>query len=184
MEAMGKEVVIVETVGIGQDQVSVAGVADTLIVTVIPGMGDYLQALKAGIMEMGDIFVVNKADRKGVDQVVMDLTMMRSMNDRQDDWIPPIVKTIAQRGEGVAELMSAIELHRDHIAKLGLASLKRTAAAKGEIVETLKDRCFQFINGRTGLDEKLEQFALQVVNGTIDRHTLVESILRDAGIID
>jgi LAO/AO transport system kinase len=183
MEAMGKDVIIVETVGVGQDQVSVSHVVDTVVMTVIPGMGDYVQALKAGIMELGDIFVVNKSDRKGVEEVVMDLEMIICMNERTNEWRPPVVKAIAKDDEGIEELIGEIERHRQHCARCGLVSSKRMAAAKIEIMETLKTRFFELMNERTGFEKTLERYAQQVIEGTIDRYTLAESIFRETGIV-
>ena len=184
MEAMGKEVIIVETVGVGQDQVSVTNVADTVVMTVIPGMGDYLQALKAGIMELGDIFVVNKADRKGVEEVIVDLKMILGMSHRQDQWKPPIVKTVATESKGIEELIVQIERHRDHSARNGEFLSKRMAAARLEITEMAKARFLRLINEKGGFEEKLNVYAQQILEGKIDRHTLVERIFREAGIMD
>ena len=181
MEAMGKEVIIVETVGVGQDQVAVSSVVDTVVMTVIPGMGDYLQALKAGIMELGDIFVVNKADRKGVEEVVVDLKMIMGMSERRHAWNPPIVKTVATEKDGIDELMAEIERHRAHIGKSGQLLAKRRSAVKFEIVETLKARFFDLLNERTGFEERLDRYAQQVLDGKIDRYILAESILEEAG---
>ena len=184
MEAMGKEVIIVETVGVGQDQVSVTNVADTVVMTVIPGMGDYLQALKAGIMELGDIFVVNKADRKGVEEVIVDLKMILGMSNRPDAWKPPIVKTVGTESKGIEELIVEIERHRDHNARSGKIVSKRMAAARLEITEMAKSRFLRLIDERAGFEEKLDLYAQQILEGKIDRYALVERIFRDAGIVD
>jgi len=115
LDAAGCDVVVVETVGVGQSEVEVAGLADTTLVLLAPGMGDGIQAAKAGILEIGDIFVVNKADREGADATVRDLRHMISLGDRSqpDLWRPPVLKTVAARGEGIGELMAAID---DHLA--------------------------------------------------------------------
>jgi LAO/AO transport system kinase len=183
MEAMDKEVVIVETVGVGQDQVSVSDVADTVIMTVIPGMGDYLQALKAGIMELGDIFVVNKADRKGVEEVIADLRMTIGMSEKRGGWIPPIVKTVAVENSGIAELMTEIARHKDHITRCGVLYSKRVAAAKLEILRAVQAQLVRIINERTGFEEKLGLYAEQVIKGRVDRNTLVAAIFREIGIV-
>lgn len=184
MQAMRKDIIIVETVGVGQDQVSVSYVADTVVMTVVPGMGDYLQALKAGILEFGDIFVVNKADRKGVEEVVIDLRMIMGMNESRSDWTPPIVKTVAVSNDGTEELMCEIERHREHITKRGLVSPKRLAAVRLELIETLKARFFHLINERIHFEERLEHYAQQVIEGTIDRYTLAENVFREIGIAE
>ncbi len=178
MEAMGKDVVIVETVGVGQDQVSVCYVADTVVMTVIPGMGDYLQALKAGILEIGDIFVVNKADRKGVDQAVTDLRMIIGMGAHPSGWNPPIVRTTAIDSGGVDELMSRIEDHRGYLMDHGRLFSKRIAAVKLEIVEALTAGLLE----RMGLEEKIEGYARQVLDGKIDRYAVAESVFKKIAI--
>ncbi len=184
MEAMGKEVVIVETVGVGQDQVSVTDVADTIVMTVIPGMGDYLQALKAGIMELGDIFVVNKADRKGIEEVVVDLKMILSMSERaKSAWKPPIIKTVAVEHKGIEELVVEVERHRDHLIEGGRFSSKRLKAARLEIIERLKVRFFDLINERVDFEGKLDYYAREILEGKIDRQTLVADIFRNAGMV-
>jgi LAO/AO transport system kinase len=111
MDAMGKDVVIVETVGVGQDEVEIASVADTCIVVTVPGMGDDIQAIKAGILEIADIFVVNKADRDGVDRTVKDLEMMMELTPRRSGWNPPVLKTIATSVTGIDELIDTINAH-------------------------------------------------------------------------
>jgi LAO/AO transport system kinase len=184
MEAMGKEVILVETVGVGQDQVSVTNVADTVVMTVIPGMGDYLQALKAGIMELGDIFVVNKADKTGVEEVVIDLKMILGMSERQDGWRPPIVKTVATEKRGIDELTARIEQHRDHITQSGNLLSKRMRAARLEIMETVKARFLHLINERIGFQEKLDLYAEEMLAGKADRHAIAERVFRETGIID
>jgi LAO/AO transport system kinase len=183
MEVMGKDVVIVETVGVGQDQVSVTDVTDTVVMTVIPGMGDYLQALKAGIMELGDIFVVNKADRKGVEEVVVDLRMIIGMSERRGAWSPPIVKTIATANTGIDELLAAIARHKTYIMESGKLSSKKRRAVKIEIVETLKVRFVQLLDERIALEEKLEAYAEEILDGSIDRYALVDRIFEEIGIL-
>src|SRR5438874_3404229 len=111
LDASGFDVVLVETVGVGQDEVEVVRTVQTNLVILVPGMGDDIQAIKAGIMEIGDIFVVNKADRPGADKTVTEVTMMMSLVEEHGDWIPPIVKTVASKSQGIAELDEAITKH-------------------------------------------------------------------------
>src|SRR5436309_1672998 len=111
LDASGFDVVLVETVGVGQDEVEVIRTVQTNVVILVPGMGDDIQAIKAGIMEIGDIFVVNKADRPGADKTVTEVTMMMSLVEEHAEWLPPIVKTVATRGEGIEELDDAIQRH-------------------------------------------------------------------------
>src|SRR5437660_8385541 len=114
LDASGFDVVIVETVGVGQDEVDVIRTVQSNIVILVPGMGDDIQAIKAGIMEIGDIFVVNKADRPGADRTVTEITMMMSLVEEHGDYVPPIVKTVASKGQGVADLDAAIEKHLEY----------------------------------------------------------------------
>src|SRR5438477_8257328 len=111
LDAAGFDIVLVETVGVGQDEVEVIRTVQTNMVVLVPGMGDDIQAIKAGLMEIGDIFVVNKADRPGADRTINDVTMMMSLAEEHGAWVPPIVKTVASRGEGVAELDSTLQKH-------------------------------------------------------------------------
>src|SRR5207248_6052258 len=115
LDASGFDVVLVETVGVGQDEIEVIRTVQTNVVVLVPGMGDDIQAIKAGIMEIGDVFAVNKADRAGADKTVNEVTMMMGLVEEHGDWIPPIVKTVASRGEGIAELDDALQKHLGYI---------------------------------------------------------------------
>ena len=130
LDAAGCDVVLIETVGVGQSEVEVAGLADTTVVLLAPGMGDGIQAAKAGILEVGDVFAVNKADRDGADQVVRDLRSVLSLADKSDRWRPPIVKTVAQTGEGVDDLIEAIASHRERLTSTGELETSPTCVAR------------------------------------------------------
>ena len=183
LEAMGKEVILLETVGIGQNEVSVAQVADTIVLTVIPGMGDYLQTLKAGVLEIGDIFVVNKSDREGANQTVADLKMFIELNGDQSEWKPPIIKTIATDHKGIEELMAAIHSHREFLTRCNLILSKRESTTKSEILEIIKSRFLRQIAEQTPLNERLNKYAQQICNGSMDPYRAAEEILKDSGII-
>src|SRR4051794_41616176 len=129
LDAAGCEIVLGETVGVGQAEVEVASLADAAFVLVAPGMGDAIQAAKAGIHEIADVFVVNKADRDGADQTARDLRHMLSLGERRgpDDWQPPIVKTVAAKGEGVDDVVAALEKHREWLAPGGRPPARRGA---------------------------------------------------------
>lgn len=141
MDAMGKDIVIIETVGVGQDEVEIASVADTCVVVTIPGMGDDIQAIKAGILEIADIFVVNKADRDGVDRTVKDLEMMMELTPRKSMWNPPVIKTIATSNSGVDELIHKLDEHQNFGTASSMRDEKRRArlyhAAQGIIKERI-----------------------------------------------
>src|SRR6476660_1235871 len=126
LDAAGCEVILVETVGVGQSEVEIAGMADTTMVLIAPGMGDGIQAAKAGILEIGDIYVINKADRDGADQVRRELRSMLALADRPDDaWRQPILKTVASKGEGVEEVVEAINQHRAWLESSGEREVRR-----------------------------------------------------------
>jgi LAO/AO transport system ATPase len=136
LDAAGCDVVLVETVGVGQAEVEIASLADTTVVLLAPGMGDGIQAAKAGILEIADVFVVNKADRDGADQVARDLRYMQSLGGRHSDagaWRPPVLKTVASRGEGIDDVLAAIAKHADWMRRHGELERRRRARAASEI---------------------------------------------------
>ena len=122
LDAMGYDVVLIETVGVGQDEIDIVRTADTTVVVLVPGLGDDIQAIKAGILEIADVFVVNKADLDGADRTVGDLRGLQMLLAHMPQWLPPIVRTVAARNEGVAELATEIDNHAAHLAQLGHAS--------------------------------------------------------------
>jgi GTPase len=177
LDAAGCDVVIVETVGVGQSEVEVAALADTTLVLLAPGMGDGIQAAKAGILEVGDVFVVNKADRDGADQVVRDLRSTIRLAERQPgDWREPIVKTIAVRGEGMAELIEAIEKHRDWMERSGELARRRRRRVRDEIeaiAATALRRRFGDVHG----DARLDVLAEKVLTGELDPYAAADEII-------
>jgi LAO/AO transport system kinase len=163
LDAAGCDVVLVETVGVGQSEVEIAGLADTTLVLLAPGMGDGVQAAKAGILEIGDVYVVNKADRDGAEQVRRELRTMISLADRPEGaWKPPIVLTVAQSGQGVDDVVAAIDGHREWMESSGELERRRVRRARDEIeaiaVTALRER-WGDVHGRTELDELAEQVA-------------------------
>ena len=179
LDAVGCDVVLIETVGVGQSEVEVVRLADTTVVLLAPGMGDGIQAAKAGILEIADVYVVNKADRDGADQVARDLRYMLSLGGKHSEagaWRPPIVKTVAARGEGVEELVAAIDKHRDWMARSGELRRRRQARASSEVeaiaVETVRRR-FSEIHGAAALDE----LAAQVAAGRLDPYAAADELV-------
>jgi LAO/AO transport system kinase len=174
-------VVLVETVGVGQAEVEIASLADTTLVLVAPGMGDAIQAAKAGILEVADVFVVNKADRDGADAAARDLRHMLSLGERREpgDWRPPVVKTVASRGEGLDEVIEAIDKHRAWLASSGYLDAKRRVRAADEIetlaLTTLRAR---FDGLRDG--ELLDGLAGRVVAGELDPYAAADELVRAA----
>jgi LAO/AO transport system kinase len=140
LDASGFDVVLVETVGVGQDEVEVVRTVQTNLVILVPGMGDDIQAIKAGIMEIGDVFVVNKADRPGADKTVTEVTMMMSLVEEHGDYVPPIVKTVASKGEGIAELDASIEKHLDYLKGSGELDRRNRERVRIRIETMLKEK--------------------------------------------
>ena len=185
LEAVGYDVVVVETVGVGQSEVEVAGLADTTVVVLAPGLGDGIQAAKAGILEVGDVFVVNKADRDGADLVVRDLTGMLRLSDAAPQaWTPPVLRTVASRGEGVAALVPAIEDHRVWLEGSGTlldARLRRARHELEALAEAEFHRALLDALGEPGLHD----LAAAVAAGDLDPYraadTLVATVARARG---
>ena len=177
LDAAGCDVVLIETVGVGQSEVEIAGLADTTLVLLAPGMGDGIQAAKACILGIRDVYVVNKADRDGADQVRRDLRNMLALADRDKDaWRPPILQTVAQTGQGVDEVVAAIEEHRTWLRSSGELARRRTRRARDEIeaiaVTALRER-WGDVHARTELDELAEGVAA----GRSDPYTAADSLL-------
>ncbi|WKN47297.1 methylmalonyl Co-A mutase-associated GTPase MeaB [Nocardioides sp. Arc9.136] len=184
LDAAGCDVVVVETVGVGQSEVEVAGLADTTLVLLAPGMGDGIQAAKAGILEVGDVYVVNKADRDGADQVRRDLRSMVALADRPEDgWAPPIVKTVAQAGEGLTELVVEIERHHAWLRETGELQQRRTRRARAEveaIALASMRRTWAGLGGRAGR-AGLDELAAAVAAGETDPWAAADRLLQQAG---
>ncbi|MGZ4495108.1 MAG: methylmalonyl Co-A mutase-associated GTPase MeaB [Nocardioides sp.] len=177
LDAAGCDVVLVETVGVGQSEVEIAGLADTTLVLLAPGMGDGIQAAKAGILEVGDVYVVNKADRDGADQVRRDLRNMLALADRDDTaWKPSIVQTVAQTGQGVEDVVEAIEKHRAWMEESGELAKRRVRRARDEIeaiaVTALRAR-WGDVHARTELDGLAERVAA----GETDPYAAADDLL-------
>ncbi|WP_243060857.1 methylmalonyl Co-A mutase-associated GTPase MeaB [Nocardioides sp. SR21] len=177
LDAAGCDVVLIETVGVGQSEVEIAALADTTLVLLAPGMGDGIQAAKAGILEIGDLYVVNKADRDGADQVRRDLRSMLALAQAPEGaWKPPIVKTVAQKGEGLDEVVAEIENHRAWLESSGELARRRTRRARDEIeaiaVTALRKR-WGDVHGRSELDE----LATAVVAGESDPYAAADTLL-------
>jgi LAO/AO transport system ATPase len=179
LDAAGCDVVLVETVGVGQAEVQIASAADTTLVLLAPGMGDGIQAAKAGILEVADVFVVNKADRDGADQTVRDLRYMQSLGGRHSEagaWRPPIVRTIAARGEGIDDVLAALDKHADWLERSGEGERRRRARAAAEVeaiaVAALRERIGD-LHGSAALDA----LAGRVLAGELDPYTAADELV-------
>jgi len=178
LDAAGYSRIIVETVGVGQDEVEIVKAADVSVVVLVPGMGDDIQAIKAGIMEIGDVFVINKADRDGVYATEKELESLLSLAARADAWEPPIVKTIATENQGIAELAGAIERFRESQKSEELTSERRRAIARWRIVELLRERLLASVLESENATADLERLAGEVATKRRDPYSAVEEIMR------
>jgi LAO/AO transport system kinase len=178
MDAMGMDVIIIETVGVGQDEVDIVSTAHTTAVVMVPGLGDDIQAIKAGILEIGDVFVVNKADRDGADRTARELATMLEM--RQADagsWMPHVLKTEGSRGVGIDELMEEFEAHREYLKVSG--ALQRLTEERNAklFMETLRDELFDTVFGSINESGKYREILDRLRNRTTDPYTAVEEVL-------
>jgi len=177
LDAAGFDKVIVETVGVGQDEVEIVKTADVSVVVLVPGMGDDIQAIKAGIMEIGDVFVINKADREGVLRTEKELESLLSLAHRPDFWNPPIVKTIATENKGIEDLSKAIESY-DEFQKKDENLERRRAIAKWRLLELLREKLLAELLDKSGISEKLDKLALEIAEKQNNPYSAVEEILK------
>jgi LAO/AO transport system kinase len=186
LDAAGCDVVLVETVGVGQSEVEVAGLADTTVVLLAPGMGDAIQAAKAGILEIGTIYCVNKADRDGADATVRELRSMVSIGrnidgDAAGGWRPPVLKTVASRGEGIDELVVAIDAHRTALEDAGALHVRRLGRIRAEI-EAIAVGTYRARLRSTQTAEVLDDLAAATLSGTTDPYTAAEALAAAVGV--
>ncbi|MEV8525712.1 MULTISPECIES: methylmalonyl Co-A mutase-associated GTPase MeaB [unclassified Streptomyces] len=178
LDAAGCEVILVETVGVGQSEVEIASQADTSVVLLAPGMGDGIQAAKAGILEIGDVYVVNKADRDGADATARELNHMLGLGESRGpgEWRPPIVKTVAARGEGIDEVVEALEKHHAWMAEHGVLAERRRARAAHE-VETIAVTALRERIGSLHGDRRLDALAARIVDGDLDPYAAADDLV-------
>jgi LAO/AO transport system kinase len=177
LDAAGYDKIIVETVGVGQDEVEIVKTADVSVVVLVPGMGDDIQAIKAGIMEIGDVFVINKADREGVYRTEKELEALLTLAMRPDHWDPPIVKTIAIENKGIEELSRAIASYYEFQRSAPDANARRQAIARWRIMELLRETLLARALRENGTSEKIEALAAEVANKKRDPYSAVEELL-------
>jgi LAO/AO transport system kinase len=177
LDAAGFDVILIETVGVGQAEVEIASTADTTLVVVAPGMGDSVQAAKAGILEIADVFVVNKSDRQGAQEAVRDLRTMLAMAGRgPDDWRPPIVSTTASTGDGIADLVAAIDRHGSWLTESGERARRRQARAREEVTAIAVTQLRERLGGLPG-EHRLEELASRVAAGDIDPYAAADELI-------
>jgi LAO/AO transport system kinase len=177
LDAAGYEKIIVETVGVGQDEIEIAKTADVCVVVLVPGMGDDVQTMKAGIMEIGDVLVINKADRDGVLRTEKELESLLSFGVRSDNWEPPIVKTVAIENKGIEELANAIEASREFQRDAPAAVERRTAIARWRILELLRERLVADAMAGDSAPERLDRLAAEVAMKKRDPYSAVDELL-------
>jgi LAO/AO transport system kinase len=177
LDASGRDLVLIETVGVGQDEVDIVRLADVTIVILIPGMGDDVQSLKAGIMEIADIFVINKADREGAERVEREVKAMQSLSMRADDWTPPVVKTVATSGAGLPELASAIDDYEAYLSVSERGRQRRIANWRSRLREMLRDEVLRRIVQGAFSDDAVSQYAAQVAGHERDPYSLINEIV-------
>ncbi len=177
LDAAGCDVIVLETVGVGQSEIEVVSVADTVLVLLAPGMGDGIQAAKAGILEIGDIFVVNKADRDGASATSRELRHMISLADRPPGgWCPPVLKTIASQGEGIAEVVEEVANHFAWASESGELTKRRERRAAGEI-EAIAMAALRSRMADLGSNKLLHELAVQVVQGSTDPYVAADQLI-------
>ena len=180
LDASGRDVILIETVGVGQDEVDIVRLADITVVILVPGMGDDVQTIKAGIMEIADIFVINKSDHEGAERVEREIRGLQSLALRHDGWTPPIVKTVASEGTGVPELAAAIAGYEAYLQKENLALKKSVENWQQRLVEMLRDAMLE--KGAPTLGNgNVARLAAEVAAHKRDPYTLVEEIASELG---
>jgi LAO/AO transport system kinase len=182
LDAMGKDYVLIETVGVGQDEIEVVRAAHTTLVVAVPGLGDEIQAIKAGIMEIGDLFVVNKADRDGADRTAMEIETMLRLGGAEEDWEPPVLKTVASRSEGIPELLDALLRHERFLREAGRGQDKRRNRSQAVFWGLLHERMTARILERVGNGDGLDGLIDRIASRETDPYSAVEQVLRDAGL--
>jgi LAO/AO transport system kinase len=182
LDAAGKRQILIETVGVGQDEVDIMGLADCVLVVLVPGFGDDIQNLKAGLMEIGDIFVLNKADRDGADCLEEQLHAMLSLVMPRDSWHPPIVRTVATENRGVSELAAEIDKFRKHFESSGERQKKHIEHWKNRLIEMLESRLLErVLDGKEG-EARLRDLAAAVAERKKDPFAAVSELLKRSGV--
>jgi len=177
LDASGRDLVLIETVGVGQDEVDIVRLADVTIVILVPGMGDDVQSLKAGIMEIADVFVINKADREGAERVEREIKAVQSLSMRGDDWVPPIIKTVATSGTGLPELASAIDSYEAFLSVSERGHERRIANWRNRLREMLRDEVLRRIVQRAFSEDAVSQYATEVAGHERDPYSLIDEIV-------
>jgi LAO/AO transport system kinase len=176
LDASGRDVVMIETVGVGQDEIDIVRIADVTVVILVPGMGDDVQTIKAGIMEIADIFVINKSDRDGAERVEREIRALQSLAIHSDKWTPPIIKTAATEGKGIESLAEAIESYEGYLQNNNLLVQRKIQNWQQRLLEMLRDVLLEEAHQKIG-EGKLAHYAAEIVNRERDPYSVVEEIV-------
>ena len=180
LDAAGRDLIMIETVGVGQDEVDIVRLADVTILILVPGMGDDVQTIKAGIMEIADIFVINKSDRDGAEHVEREILTLQSLATRSDGWTPPIVKAVASQGIGIEELTAAVSDYESYLRKENLALRKSVENWQERLIEMLRDALLEKARAQMQ-DGSIARYAVEIAEHKRDPYTLVEEIAGTIG---
>ncbi len=184
LDAAGKRQVLIETVGVGQDEIDIVRLADCIVVVLVPGMGDDIQNMKAGLMEIGDIFVLNKADREGAERLEEQLHAMLSLVMPRDGWHPPVIRTVATENRGIDDLASTVEKFRKHFESSGQRRLKHIEHWQNRLIELLEARLLEKVLGGKEGEARLRALAIEVAERKKDPFTAVSEILKGARLAE
>ncbi len=179
LDAAGRDIVMIETVGVGQDEVDIVRVADITVVILVPGMGDDVQTIKAGIMEIADVFVINKSDHEGSERVEKEIRALQSLAARQDGWVPPVVKTVATNGAGVQELAETIRKYQEFLVSKNLLRKRRAENWETRLVEMLRDTLLEKARAQWSAGD-LARVAAEIAEHKRDPYSVVEEIVGKA----
>jgi LAO/AO transport system kinase len=184
LDAAGKDLILIETVGVGQDEVDIVRLADITLLLLVGGMGDDVQSFKAGVMEIADVFVINKADRGDTDRLEQELKVMLGLSQRNDGWAPPVVKTSATEGTGLSALASALEDYHAHLDQGGLRDQKRIECWRVRLLDLIRQQALERVLKAGVGSEKLEDYARMVAQRKRDPYSVVSDLLRMAGVAE
>jgi LAO/AO transport system kinase len=180
LDASGRDLIMIETVGVGQDEIDIVRLADITVVILVPGMGDDVQTIKAGIMEIADVFVINKSDREGAEQVEREIRALQSLAVRDDKWTPPIVKTVASEGIGIEGLAAAISDYETYLQREQLSLQKKVQTWQDRLLEMLRDALLERAREHLGNDA-VAGYAAEIAEHKRDPYELVEQIVGKLG---
>lgn len=181
LDAFGKDIIIIETVGVGQDEIDIIKMVDTTLLVLVPGMGDVIQSMKAGVMEIADIFVVNKADHAGTEQLISEIKMRRDQDEKAKgyDWVPPVLSTIAVDGVGIEEVNGAINDHKSYLERSGKLSSNRRKRIKDETLNLVHFEIVKILRNRFITDGSFDEIVDQIVTGQKDPYTVACELVKD-----